>query len=103
MHAPVPICRWLARVLTSIAVAAAGGAQAGAPRGGPAATSAGAGVLATRAGPRPWSVVVEDDGRVAYAYLLRDGKIATDAPSLRRNRFTTTARSRRSGTRPGAR
>jgi hypothetical protein len=78
MHAPVPICRWLARVLTSIAVAAAGGAQAGAPRGGPAATSAGAGVLATRAGPRPWSVVVEDDGRVAYAYLLRDGKIATD-------------------------
>jgi hypothetical protein len=44
----------------------------------PTSAGTGAGVLATWKGPRPWSVVVEDDGRVAYAYLLRDGKITTD-------------------------
>jgi hypothetical protein len=38
----------------------------------------GAAVLVTWKGPRRWSVVVDDDGRVAYAYLLRNGKITTD-------------------------
>jgi hypothetical protein len=72
--------RRLVRLLPFVALVAAGGSQAEARRGSPTATSAsrGATILAARAGPRPWSVVVEDDGRVAYAYLLRDGKITTD-------------------------